>query len=281
MSDTQDTADMAAAFFFEKAAQRFNALLAEHDAMHPQQLSDSESADMLERAIVETAADFPGADLDMLRHGVKFLTSPAFSAAFERMKLVERGNDVFEPAKGVDCAVVLAGLGLPVAPYNLDAARIMGEPTNDIDAVFALFMNDPTAAVGYDACAAPFYLFVTDCVRTLRQRVANDPKFFELELLFERGDGASLPPDPGRRFKHAIGLFPRRPGDTISAVGLIDPDPAAGSIVLQAGWKVGGDPYGAPSDGYFPIPLWLVHAAIDEPEIACAFWPLAAPASLN
>jgi hypothetical protein len=167
---------------------------------------------------------------------------------------------------------VLAGLGLPVAPYDLDAGRITDQPTNDIDAALFLFSSAKTAFVGYDVCAAPFYLFMTDCVRTLRQRVVNDRNLVELALLFERADGATLPPDPGRSIQHAMGLFPRRPGDTISAVGLISPHATGGSIVLHAGWKVEDQSYGAPGDGYLPVPLGLVHAAVNKRGVAGVFW---------
>ena len=116
--------------------------------------------------------------------------------------------------------MVLAALGLAVAPYDLEATRILEKPSNDIDTVLALFSRDETAFVGYDVCDAPFYLFMTDCGRTLRQRVPYDPELSELKMLFERGDGAAWPPDPGRSFRPAVGLFPRRPGDTIWAVAM-------------------------------------------------------------
>ncbi len=278
MSKNHDPAETVTRLLIEKAEPRFNALIAQHHSSTSAELPESMSTEMLRRAFVETAAvEFPGADLEQLGHAIKFLTNPAFGAAVERVKQSQKSSDVFEPARGVDSAAVLAGLGLPVAPYDRDAARITATPTNDIDAVLALFSSDQTAFVGYDACAAPFYLFMTDCVRTLRQRVAHDPRFVELKLLFKRGGGARLPSDPGRRFRHAVGLFPRRSGDTISAVGLIDAHPEAGSIVLHAGWKIDGQPQGVPGNGYFPVPLWLVHAAINEPDVAAALWyPVAA-----
>jgi hypothetical protein len=283
MPNDCDLADTAAAILFEKAEPRLNALLAAHDASHAEQLPEAMSREIFRRALVETAAaDFPCADLEALSHGIQSFTHSAFSAAFERVRLSKKSSDVFEPTRGVDSAVVLAGFGLPVAPYDLEATRILEKPSNDIDTVLALFSCDETAFVGYDVCDAPFYLFMTDCGRTLRQRVPHDPELSELKMLFERGDGAVWPPDPGRSFQPAVGLFPRRLGDTISAVAM-DAGPTAGLIVLCAGWEVDGQPYGASSDGYLPVPLWLVRAAINEPDLARAFWhhSVRAPVSIQ
>ena len=270
MSNRQDLAETAATILFEKAQPRLNALLAEHGALHPEQLPESVSTEILRRALVETAAaDFPCTDLAALSHDILSFMHSAFHAASERISLSDKISDVFEPARGVDSAVVLAGYGLPAAPYDLEATRILEKPTNDIDAALALFSRDKTAFVGYDVCGAPFYLFMTNCGRTLRQRVPHDPEFSELKMLFERDDGAALPADPGRNCQPAVGLFPRRPGDTISSIAM-DASPTA-LIVLCAGWEVDGQPYGASSDGYLPVPLWLVHAVINQPEIAGAF----------
>jgi hypothetical protein len=272
MSNDHDLAESAAAILFQKAEVRFNALLAEHSGMQVEQLPQSVSREILRRALVDTAAtDFPCADLDALSHGIQSFTHPAFCAALEQMKLSKKSSNVFEPARGVDSAIVLAGLGLPVAPYDLETARTLEKPSRDIDAVIALFSRDKTAFVGYDVCNAPFYLFMTDCTRTLLQRVPRDTAMFELKVLFERGDGAAWPPDHGRNFQPFMGLFPRRPGDTISTVAA-DAGATSGLIVLCAGWEVDGEPHGASSDGYLPVPLCLLHAAIDEPELARVFW---------
>jgi len=42
-------------------------------------------------------------------------------------------GDAFEMTRGVRAAVVLAGFGLPVAPFDLKAMRILAKPSNDID----------------------------------------------------------------------------------------------------------------------------------------------------
>jgi hypothetical protein len=281
MSNHQDLAETVAGILFAKAQLRLNAMFAEHGALHPEQLPESVSTEILRRALVETAAvGFPSIDLPALSHDILSFMHSAFHAAAELIKLSGKVTDVFEPARGVDSAVVLAGYGLPVAPYDLEAMCIRAKPTNDIDAALALFSRGKTAFVGYDACSAPFCLFMTNCGRTLRQRVPHDPEFSELKMLFERDGGAALPVDPGRSFRPALGLFPRRPEDTISSVAM-DVSPTT-LIVLSAGWEVEGRRYGASSDGCLPVPLWLVHAVINQPGIAGAFRRAArAPASIQ
>jgi hypothetical protein len=156
MSNHQDLAETVAGILFAKAQPRLNAMFAEHGALHPEQLPESVSTDILRRALVETpAVDFPSIDLAALSHDILSFMHSAFHAASERIKL--SGNtDVFEPARGVDSAVVLAGYGLSVAPYDLEAMCILAKPTNDIDAALTLFSRDKTAFVGYDVCSAPF-----------------------------------------------------------------------------------------------------------------------------
>jgi hypothetical protein len=117
MSNDYDLADTTAAILFEKAEPRFNALLAKHSALHAEQFPDSVSREIFRCALVETAAaDFPCADLEALSHGIQSFTHPASCAALEQMSLSKTSSDVFEPARGVDSAVVLAGLGLPWLP---------------------------------------------------------------------------------------------------------------------------------------------------------------------
>jgi hypothetical protein len=78
-------------------------------------------------------------------------------------------------------------------------------------------------------------------------------------------------------------LSGREPGDTISTVGLLDPDPMAGSIMLYAGWQIDGQPDGAPNDGFLPVPRQLLRAVVNDPTVAYSFWhPVAgAPSSLS
>jgi hypothetical protein len=95
-------------------------------------------------------------------------------------------------ARGIHAAVVLAGWGLPIAPFDLNAMRIKATPSNDIDVVQQMFSTEKGAYVGYNTCDAPFYVLLTDCVDTLRQLVPIHPSLAELRQLFARG-GDSLP----------------------------------------------------------------------------------------
>jgi hypothetical protein len=111
----------------------------------------------------------------------------------------------------------------------------------------------------------------------MRQRVPVHPELSEVKKLFAR-TGGSLPPDPGQSFRSGMAIFGREAGDTISTVGLLDPDPMAGSITLYAGWQVDGEPCGAPNEGYVPVPGQLLRAVVNDPTVAYWFWhcPVAA-----
>jgi hypothetical protein len=135
--------------------------------------------------------------------------------------------------------------------------------------VLALFSRNKTALVGYSACDAPFYVLLTDCIRTLRQRVPSCPELADIKQLFGRS-GGSLPPDLGQNFTPGMALFRRQPRDTISTVGSLDPNPTVGSIMLCAGWQVDGEPQGAPNDGYFPVPAQLLRAVAYDPAVAAS-----------
>lgn len=274
MFQSDHLADQAGAILFVTAEQRLAALLAQRGVLHPRELPHPLQGELAERTLLEAAATIsPAANPEMLKHGFRSFTHPAFLEAMDRMVLsCKGGGDAFEMARGVHAAVVLAGLGLPVAPFELETMRIQGKPSNDIDAVQALFAADKGAYVGYSACNAPFYLLLTDCVRTLRQLVSVHPMLADLRQLFARGDGASLPADPGRPFEHGMAILGRQAGDAISAVALMDPDPLGGSIALYAGWEVNGEPCGAPNEGYFPVPGQLLRAVVRDPRNAQPFW---------
>lgn len=144
----------------------------------------------------------------------------------------------------------------------------------------ALFAGHKGAYFGYSACNAPFYLLLTDCVSTLRQLLPVHPTLAELRQLFARS-GASLPADPGQPFTHGMAVITREVGDTISTIGLIDPDPLGGSMTLYAGWQVNGEPYGAPNEGYFPVPGQLLRAVVRDPRNAQPFWWNAIPPTVH
>jgi hypothetical protein len=188
----------------------------------------------------------------------------------------KRGSDAFAMTRGVYAAVVLAGFGLPVAPFDLMTVRTLAQPSNDIDTVLKLFSPDKGALVGYNVCRAPFYVLLTDCIRTLRQRALACPELSKVKELFERNN-ASLPPDPGQRFVPGMAVSPRRPGDTVSTVALLDPNPTAGSITLYAGWQVDGEPHGAPNDGFVPVPVQLLRAVVHDPAVSYSLSWLVGP----
>jgi hypothetical protein len=127
-------AEMASAILFEKTERRLEALLAEHGASDPGELPLARQSQLLQSAIIEAAAaNFPAANLEMMKHGFRSFTHSAFLAAMDRMKVsCKSQGDAFEMTRGIHAAVVLAGYGLPVAPFDLEATRILAKPSNDI-----------------------------------------------------------------------------------------------------------------------------------------------------
>src|SRR5215471_1212383 len=276
-------ADKASAILIEKTEQRLNALLAEYGVSDPSELPLDVQIQLLRRASVEAAAaNFPTANLEMLQHGLRSFTHSAFIAAMDRMSVSCRTpGDAFEMTRGIYAAIVLAGYGLPVAPFDLQAMRILAKPSNDIDTVQHLFSRDKGAYVGYSSCEAPFYVLLTDCIRSMRQLVPTHPSLAEVKELFTR-TGRLLPPDPGKSFIHGSAVIAREPADTISTAALLDPDPMGGSVALYAGWQVDGEPFGAPNEGYVPVPGQLLRAVVNDPRVAYSFWlPGGAPASIH
>jgi len=208
----------------------------------------------------------------MLKHGFRSFTHPAFVDAMDRMRVSCRSpSDAFEMTRGIYAAVVFAGYGLPVAPFDLEAMRILSKPSNDIDTVLDLFSRDKGAYIGYSSCEAPFYLLLTDCVSSLRRLVSVHPRLSQVKELFARSN-KPLPPDLGQSFTHGISVVARQPGDTISTAALLDHDPMSGSIMLYAGWQMNGKPYGAPNEGYVPVPGQLLRAVVNDPRVAYPFW---------
>jgi hypothetical protein len=110
-------------------------------------------------------------------------------------------------ASGVDAAVLLAGFGLPVAPFVFRHG-MLEEPSNDIEAVLAMFSRRTEALVGYNSCDAPFYVLLTDCVRSFRSKHPH----IQLSLMsggFSRALGIryrltlASPSNPAWRCSHA------------------------------------------------------------------------------
>jgi hypothetical protein len=283
MSSEHAFAAAAGAALMQKAEGRLKALLAEFGVSDPSELSPSEAREILSRAVIEASgANFPSANLKLLAHYARSFAHPAFIPALERVASgAAFPSDAFAMASGVDAAIVLAGFGLPVAPFDRKTPRILAEPSNDIDTVIARFARWQTAYVGYNVCAAPVYVLLTDCVRTLVQKVPVHPELAEVKKLFERR-GAALPPAPEQSFIPGMAIFARQLGDTISTTGLVDSSPFAGSVVLIAGWEAGGQVHGAPNDGYHPVPVQLLHAAVNDPGVAYALCrPVGPPPSIH
>jgi len=247
--------------------------LSKRGVSSPDQLPAEVAGEIFRQVMLEvTAATSPGAQLDTLDHGLKAFSNPRFFSAFERLKTyLEKEIDAFAMASGVDAAIVLAGLGLKVAPFDRKTPKILAEPSNIIDSVERTFSRWKTAFVGYSTCEAPFYMLFTDCIRTLRERVETFPELREIKELVRR-IGAALPPDPGRPFSHGMVLIARQPGDSIATISLGDPNPNAGSVVFYGGYKVGEVAGGAPNDGYMPVPLQFLRSAIEDPEVAMWIW---------
>ena len=227
------------------------------------------AAEIFRKVLLETAAlHMPAADLKGLDRLVRSHAHPLFAPAVQRARAQTQGSrDAFAPAVGSDCAIVMAGYGLPVAPFDKREPRLLGELSDDIDMVAKQFAKFKTAFVGYSTCAAPFYVLLTDCIRTLRQRVSSDGRFRDVRHLIERS-GMRWPPDNSARFQHAGLLFVREVDDKIPSIGLLDPSPYQGSIVLYAGWLEGDEPHGAPNGGCAAVPVKLVGDTIANPALA-------------
>lgn len=260
-----------------RAMQKAEPLLAEELSRYgvtaPDQLPPGIAGQVFQEVMVRTAAEnFPGAQLDALKHSLAAFEHPLFGPALARLKVQSRSaSDAFAIATGSDAAIVLAGLGLRVAPFDRKTPRILAEPDNGIDNVARTFAKWKSAYVGYSPCDIPFYMLLTDCVRTMRTQIADRPELRELKDLVTR-TGLALPSDPFPAFKHGIILIPRESGDSVSTIFLNNPNPNEGSVGLYAGWSINGSREGAPNSGFLPVPLQFLDAAIKEPEIALWIW---------
>ena len=173
----------------------------------------------------------------LLSHGFRSFVHPAFMPAWDRVKSAT--------AVGRDPFAFSSGL---------DAAVLL-------------------AGFG----GAPFYVLLTDCVRTLVKLLGIHPSLFDVRRLFER-NGGSLPANPGNAFVPGMVIFAREPSDMISTILVHDRKPDVGSLMLHAGWRVKDQAYGAPYDGYLPVPVALLRAVAYEPAVASAICrPVARP----
>ncbi|MBS4004943.1 MAG: hypothetical protein KGZ91_16340 [Afipia sp.] len=260
-----------------RAMQKAEPLLAEalsqYGVTSPDQLLPGVAGKVFQDVMLRVAAEnFPNAQLDALKHGLAAFQHPLFETALLRLKAQSLStSDAFAMATGRDAAIVLAGLGLRVAPFDRKTPRILAEPDNDIDKVGETFAKWKSAYVGYSPCDTPFYMLLTDCVRTMRTQIADRPELRELKDLVTR-TGLALPSGPFPAFKHGIILIPRESGDSVSTIFLNNPNPNDGSVGLYAGWSINGSREGAPNNGFLPVPLQFLDAAIKEPEIALWIW---------
>ena len=194
MFNRDHPADEAGAPLYENVVPRVEALLAEYGASHPSELPHEVAAKILHSVLLKIVGpNCPTAALRLLiravRRCVRDISSfghPAFFPAWERVRLSTRAPaNAFAMATGPDAAVVLAGYGFPVAPFEFGVGvGVLVEPSNDIDEVLAIFSRWTHAIVGYRSCDAPFYVLVTDCVRTLRERILSRPELSEAKMLF-------------------------------------------------------------------------------------------------
>jgi hypothetical protein len=274
MFTTDTLAEKAGAILFAKAAKRFEDLVAEHEASDLNDLPRALQKELFERAIIEAT------DLQHPGHGFGSFGHPAFIPAWERVRsFTTIATGAFEMASGVDAAVLLAGFGLPVAPFVFRHG-MLEEPSNDIEAVLAMFSRRTEALVGYNSCDAPFYVLLTDCVRSFREQASTHPALFDVRRLFARA-GDSLPPDPGKPFQPGMALFPRELGDMISTV-MLDSRPDVLSTVLYAGWRAGHPARGCTFDGRLPFPFLLLRAVAYNPKFAYALSrPVQPPARMH
>jgi hypothetical protein len=77
-------------------------------------------------------------------------------------------------------------------------------------------------------------------------------------------------PTLGNAFVPGMVIFAREPSDMVSTILLHDRKPDVGSLMLHAGWRVKDQAYGAPYDGYLPVPVALLRAVAYEPAVASA-----------
>ena len=255
-----------------RAAPRLDKALKERGASDPSELPRNLANEILIQTLTDVAAtEFPGANINALTHGLLSFTHPRFSNAMSRVRRrIDEAMDAFQPVEGIDAAIVLAGLGLSVAPFDKKNPRVLAKPSNDIDIVASNFAKWKTAYVAYSACAAPFYILLTDCVATLHRKTGRDPRLKHVKTLFDR-DNQPVPDYPAR-FRHGMVVFARKPEDQVETVLVWDSNPDNGSIWLSAGWIENGEPLGAPNDGYVPVPMQFLRAALEDPGIAMWIW---------
>lgn len=212
---------------------------------------------------------FPEADVDKLVRGLQSFTDEGFMGAHRKMREMEEPADAFEPAIGLAAAVVMAGVGLPVAPLDHRNNRILAPYSNDLAIVKQSFSDNPRCIVSYNSAVAEFYSLQTDCMKTLSAKIKFDKAAAPIRALIKRSRFSI--PQKKDRFVHFAMLFPRRQGDRIPSVWMLDDSPDRGSILLSAGWvSDDGKVMGAPPDGRAMVPAGLARRVALDPQLA--YW---------
>lgn len=230
-------------------------------------LSRAQQAELLKSSMVEAAAGLnPNADFDGIRRVFDIMSDERFTSALGRLRETPYGG-AFDPAIGMDAALVLAGAGLNVQPMDRKTGRPFGALATGLDETEKVFEKSKTAWVGYRPAEAPFYLMVTDCVLTAYSQIRNNPIFADLRTKMEMGYGG-FPRRPNLpAFRHGVLMFGREFGDQIETITIEDPSPSNGSVMLIAGWKDGDRTEGVPNDGVLFVPAQLVRKLIEDPQV--------------
>lgn len=220
---------------------------------------------MLKDSLIEAATGhFIGLDLDGFRRGVDAFFDAGWLAAWGRvMSRLDEPRSAFDLATGPDIAMVLAGVGLAVVPLDKKTMRPIGVPTRDWREAAKTFGRVKTAYVGYNTAKAPFYALLTDCMNTMNYAVQNDARLAHARNAVARtGYGFQGVPSP---FQHSTLLVPRDEGDQFETLVIEDPRLDRGSVMFLAGWQEDGETHGTTNDGFFAVPLQVVHAILNNP----------------
>lgn len=283
MHDEVTFSDKAFAILLKKAEPKFVAALSEHGVSSPDQLPDNLVKKICREVLLQTAFEnFPEAQLDALSHSLGAFFNPLFLDSMRRVKNAKSGSsDAFRMAIGADAAIVLAGLGLPIAPFDKRRPQILADLTTNLEQTKSNFDRWKTAYVGYSPCDTPFYILLTDCVKTLKTQLKTQSALAEVNDFCNRCE-VEMPCGPLPSFRHGMVLLARQPGDTMSTVFLNNPNLDEGSVGFFAGWTEGEERQGAPNNGYVPVPTQFLEAVLADPEIALWIWrPEGARVNLN
>lgn len=236
----------------------------------PQELPSALSKEIFISAFREGAKiAFPDINPDKLTSALKAFSDDNFRQSHKLMSSIEEPKDAFEPARGRSAAIVMAGFGLPVAPFDVSTGELLAPYSTDLETIRTAFGETDEYIVCYNSAEAEFYSLQTDCTKTLASKIKYNKAARPIRALFKR---AHLEiPKADDKFVHYSLLFARKNGDQIPTLGLIEDAPDKGSIMLCAGWlNESGEIEGAPPKGRAAVPAGLVHKAARDPQFA--YW---------